>query len=123
MTAPLSPPLMYPAVGQGAIGIECRSDDIELQSLLAKINDPNTFASVTAERSLLSTLRAGCHAPLGVLTEIEGKSLHLESVLLTTDGTKRWTASASAPMTDPISLGKTVAQSLFDQGASIAIDG
>lgn len=68
ITQPLQPPVMFPAVGQGALGLECRADDGWLRDILLRINDGRTLAAVTAERSLLSDLRAGCHAPLGVFT-------------------------------------------------------
>lgn len=112
----IAPPEMYPAVGQGAVGVECRTDDSDLRSLLASITDQPTLTAVTAERSLLSTLRAGCHAPLGVMTRVEGSRIQLEAVVLPQDGQLRWMASATANVTDALALGKEVAQLLRDQG-------
>ena len=112
----LMPPDMYPAVGQGAVGIECRTDDTDLCTLLASITDPPTFSSVTAERSLLSTLRAGCHAPLGVKTHIDQNRIQLEAVVLPLDGHRRWMATASSNISEAQSLGQHVAQLLRDQG-------
>ena len=62
----LQPPELFPAVSQGALGIECRDDDEEIMHLLSAITCATTHAEALAERSLLRTLRAGCHAPLGV---------------------------------------------------------
>jgi hydroxymethylbilane synthase len=59
------PDAMVPAPGQGALAVECRSDDPELLALLATIEHPATRAAVTAERSLLAALEAGCSAPVG----------------------------------------------------------
>ena len=115
----LAPPLMFPAVSQGAVGVECRIDDQPVRQVLSLISDPATMAAATAERSLLSTLRAGCHAPLGVATTAEGESLTLEAVILTLDGAQRWTASATAPATEAAELGRQVAKLLLDQGAAL----
>ena len=112
----IAPPEMYPAVGQGAVGVECRTDDRDLRTLLDLISDPSTRAAVTAERSLLSTLRAGCHAPLGVHTRITGATIQLEAVALPLDGRQRWMACASASVSDAAAVGKQVAELLTAQG-------
>jgi hydroxymethylbilane synthase len=112
----IAPPEMYPAVGQGAVGVECRTDDSDLQRLLSQITDKATLSAVTAERSLLSTLRAGCHAPLGVQTRVVNDTLQLEAVVLPQDGKHRWMASASAHTSDAKSLGIQVAELLKTQG-------
>ena len=112
----IAPPEMYPAVGQGAVGVECRTDDIDLRALLAQLTDAPTWAAVTAERSLLSTLRAGCHAPLGVRTQVAGERLSLEAVVLPLDGHRRWMAHASAEISQAKTLGQTVAGLLVAQG-------
>lgn len=115
----LSPPLMYPAVGQGALGLECPMDDARVSEALAAISDAKTMAAVTAERSLLASLRAGCHAPVGVSTRslehLGAGSLHLEAVVLSSDGRTRLMAAASGNEAD--ALGRTVADLLRTQGA------
>lgn len=113
----LEPPLMYPAVGQGAIGIECRSEDVRVQSLLKTISDATTRSEVLAERSLLATLRAGCHAPLGVLTQQVETELKLDAVVLSPDGRQKWSACESLPIDSASLLGQRVAQQLLDAGA------
>jgi len=113
----LRPPLMFPAVGQGALGIECRSEDDDIRSLLESINDPPTQAAVRAERSLLAALRAGCHAPLGVFTEQTGETLTLEAVVLSQDGRDRLHANAAGTIDDPAALGHHVAEKLRQLGA------
>lgn len=119
----LMPPEMYPAVGQGAIGVECRTDDTDLRELLNQISDPGTFAAVTAERSLLSTLRAGCHAPLGVQTRIELDQISLEAVVLPQNGEHRWTASATSPVSQAVEIGQKVAELLKAQGVDRVLFG
>jgi hydroxymethylbilane synthase len=109
---------MFPAVSQGAVGVECRADDQAVRQVLAAITDPATLSAATAERSLLRTLRAGCHAPLGVATTLQGDgAIQLEAVILPQDGSHRWMASATAPTADAELLGQQVAQMLLDQGA------
>jgi hydroxymethylbilane synthase len=115
----LGPPAMYHAVGQGAIGIECRSSDELTKSLLAAITHCPTWAAVTAERSLLATLRAGCHAPVGVATAVNDGRLTLTGVVLTTDGQQCWTATATADIAIAAEIGKCVAELLLRQGAMV----
>ncbi len=67
----LAPPVMYPAVGQGAIGVECRLDDESTLSALNPLDDETTRIEVTAERACLGALRAGCHAPVGAWASVE----------------------------------------------------
>lgn len=121
ITQPLTPPIMFPAVGQGALGLECRADDSWLREILSRIDDPTTRAAVTAERSLLAELRAGCHAPLGVSSTSTAAELRLEAVVLSPDGVSRITAHATSPLTDAAALGRTVANALRTQGADSMI--
>lgn len=121
ITQPLIPPIMFPAVGQGALGLECRADDDWLREILQRISDPATLAAVTAERSLLADLRAGCHAPLGVFSTLSDTDLRLQAVVLSPDGASRITAQAVRPMTDAKELGRVVAAALRDQGGDSLI--
>ena len=118
----LEPPVMYPAVGQGALGLECRDDDLVTLDLLKSIADANTFAAVRAERKLLTELRAGCHTPLGVATKSDGKALQLTAVVLSVDGTQRIEATNSAEESEAEALGISVARQLVDQGAAALIE-
>ncbi len=113
----LSPPLMYPAVGQGALGIECRDSDTETAALLSKIADPATQSRVAAERALLAHLKAGCHAPVGAATKIEGGVLVLEAVVFSPAGAQRIFAAGRGVAEDPAALGREVAERLLQQGA------
>ncbi len=114
----LCPPVMLPAVGQGALGIECRSDDASVIELLQSISNPQVMATVTAERSLLASLRAGCHAPLGVWSQWnpETSELTLQGVVLSLDGRERFTATATGPATSALEIGIEVATHLRAQG-------
>ncbi|HLL68249.1 MAG TPA: hydroxymethylbilane synthase [Micromonosporaceae bacterium] len=87
----LDPMLMLPAPAQGALAVECRDDDVELCELLAALDDVTTRAAVTAERALLSTLEAGCSAPVAALAEVAegdtGPEIYLRGAVFSPDGT------------------------------------
>jgi hydroxymethylbilane synthase len=119
----LQPPLMYPAVGQAAIGIECRAGDGELIKLLDHICDPIARAETAAERACLAELRAGCHAPVGVWATVGGATLRIEAVVLSPDGRQRLTSAVSGVVSDPQSVGREIAHDLFRQGAESLIRG
>lgn len=114
----LKPPLMYEAVGQGALGIECREDDESVVAALESISNQDVVYRTRAERILLAELRAGCHAPLGVSTQIEAGQLTLTAVLLSLDGTKRLQASDCGVAENAAETGKAVASQLLGQGGS-----
>ena len=81
------PDNMVPAPGQGALAVECRTDDAELAELLASVDHAPTRAAVTAERSLLAALEAGCSAPVGAYAiQAGGNRLHLEGIVLGAPG-------------------------------------
>jgi hydroxymethylbilane synthase len=113
----LVPPVMYAAVGQGALGIECRETDAELHALLAQLDDLEARTRVTAERALLANLRAGCHAPVGAATRVASGALLLEAVVCSTDGRERIVAAGRGPTVEPAALGREVADRLLAQGA------
>lgn len=113
----LQPPVFFPAVSQGALGIECREDDAEALQLLQPLICPTTHAEVLAERALLRTLRAGCHAPLGVWAEYSPETIQLTAVLLSPDGSSRIQQSASGPADNPELAGISAAELLLQSGA------
>ncbi len=114
----LTPPSVYPAVSQGALGIECRASDEATQALLRQITCPTSLAEVLAERSLLRTLRAGCHAPLGAWTTVIGDKLTLTGVLLSLDGGTRIEQTSSGNVDDADQVGIAVAEKLLSAGAA-----
>lgn len=110
---PLPPDSFLPAAGQGALGIECRVDDQSTASLISKMNDHRTSIEVTAERTVLSELRAGCHAPLGVYACFKGKSnLRVDAVLFDPQGHRRSRVSETGSADQAAALGIRVAESL-----------
>jgi len=116
ITERLGPPRFLPAVGQGALGIECRKDDEQVRALLQCLDDSSTHRSVLAERKLLAELEGGCLIPLGAWAQCAGGTVSLSAAVLDPEGTARVDA-IGIPTADPIVLGKQVAQRLIEQGA------
>lgn len=110
------------AVGQGALGIECRADDTELISLLKAIEHPETRDRCLAERSFLRSLEGGCQVPIGVNTEIDGDNLTLIGVVASVDGQKLVKDTVSGAASDAESLGIELAKLLRNQGAQEVLD-
>jgi hydroxymethylbilane synthase len=108
---------MLPAVGQGALGIECRLNDASTRAAVAPLDHPATRAAVTAERSLLAHLRGGCMAPVGAWGRIDSGVLRLAAVVLSADGRERLDASDSSEPNNAAELGQRLAEQLLAQGA------
>jgi hydroxymethylbilane synthase len=113
--------VMLPAVGQGALAIECRADDSPTRAAVALLDDPTSHAAVLAERALLSRLRGGCMAPVGAYGRFEGQQLHLSAVVLSADGLRRLEVRdfvQGGIASDAEKLGGRVADVLLAQGAA-----
>ena len=116
ITATLDPRWCVPAVGQGALGVECLVDDAHTRSLVACLNDSEVQACVSAERALSAELSATCSTPLGGHARwVEGQ-LQLEAVLAALDG--RRVLRAQGEGHDPQALGQELAQRLLAAGAA-----
>ncbi|MFF9489941.1 hydroxymethylbilane synthase [Streptomyces sp. NPDC014676] len=123
----LSVDTVLPAPGQGALAVECAADDAELIAALAGLDDPLTRAAVTAERSLLAALEAGCSAPVGALADLlsDGQSvkeMRLRGVVGTTDGSTLVQLSTTGPVPETheaaMALGRELATEMLTQGAA-----
>jgi hydroxymethylbilane synthase len=108
---------MLPAVGQGALGLECRAGDEATRALLGPLNDAATRAAVLAERAFLRGLGGGCLVPIGALGVVEGDVLHLCGCVLPIDGSRRISGEVDGPTTDTEALGRQLAEVLLRQGA------
>ena len=118
VTERLGPPGFLPAVGQGALGLECRASDQETLAFLEPLNHDSTRRAVLAERKALSELEGGCMIPLGAWgRDLEGDQMALDVAIFSNDGSERIFCSLVGPRNDPESLGSRVAESLRDQGA------
>ena len=122
-TEVIDPLQVLPAPGQGALAIECRSADLQLVELLAVLDDTDSRAAVTAERSLLAALEAGCTAPVGALAEVVETTsgeleISLRGVVAAPDGSVVLRQSIVGPADDPIGLGQRLAELLLQDGAA-----
>ncbi|MDT4332183.1 hydroxymethylbilane synthase [Methylomonas sp. MED-D] len=115
--APLTPEQSLPAMGQGAIGIECRSDDVEIHDYLKVLHDETTSIRVTAERAMNARLNGGCQVPIAGFAEIRGESLVLRGLVGSPDGSVLYRAEAESGLADATALGERVADALLAQGA------
>jgi len=110
--------IMIPAVSQGVMGIEIRSDDAEIKELLQKLNDENTSFCVAAERSFLRTLEGGCQVPIGANAFLENDKIHLEGMVGNLFGSVNLRDSISGDKKDAADLGKRLAEKLIEKGAN-----
>ncbi|MBE1300474.1 MAG: hydroxymethylbilane synthase [Alteromonadaceae bacterium] len=109
--------LILPAVGQGAVGIECRSDDVELIGLLSVLHHSATATRVLAERSLNARLQGGCQVPISSYAELVNNQIFLRGRVGTPDGDKLLFAEGNAAPEEYEVLGIKVANALLAQGA------
>jgi len=117
----LAPPQMLPAVGQGALGIECRGDDLAVQELLSQLDHNETHQAVTAERAMLALLHGGCSVPVGGWGRIENGKLVLDGLVANLMGTQVLKANASGHPSAAKQIGQQVAELLLAQGAATII--
>ncbi len=109
---------MLPAVGQGALGIECRESDTRVTELLGKLDHAETRMGVTAERALLARLEGGCQVPLGAWGRLEDGRLRLDAIVLAADGSVHVRDSLSGAPGSADSLGRELAEKLLSAGAA-----
>jgi hydroxymethylbilane synthase len=109
---PLDPRWFIPQVGQGALALEARADDVETREALGPLNDRPSFLALLAERSFLAELGAGCSIPVGAHGEVDGESVTLRGVMLAPDGTK--SVRGELIGTDGSNLGRDLARHLRD---------
>ncbi|MCE5242040.1 MAG: hydroxymethylbilane synthase [Desulfobacteraceae bacterium] len=122
ITAYLEPGEFVPAIGQGAIGIEFRSDDAEVRRVLAPLHDPETEVAVAAERSLLRELEGGCQVPIGGFARVYGDNVELTGMVSSLDGREMYRVIRSAARAEAVRLGRSVARELLGAGAGRILD-
>jgi hydroxymethylbilane synthase len=113
----ISPDISLHAVGQGALGIECREGDTEILDILKVLQHQPTADRCYAERAFLRELEGGCQVPIGVNTKIEGDTLTLTGIVASLDGQKIVKDSVSGLASDAEKLGTELAHRAKDQGA------
>jgi hydroxymethylbilane synthase len=110
-----------PAIGQGAIGIECRRNDAIVESIIQPLNDANTYTCVTAERAVSQTLGGGCQLPIAGFAELSSDHLKLRALVGYPDGSKICHSEKQGSKQNPTQLGQLVAADLTAQGADIIL--
>lgn len=126
VTEVIDPLQMLPAPGQGALAVECRAEDTALVAeVRAAVDDPRTRAAVTAERTVLAELEAGCSAPVGALAEIaegdDGDELWMRATALSPDGTVAVRLSATGTPDDAVGVGRRLAAEMLAEGAGTLV--
>ncbi|MFQ5543435.1 MAG: hydroxymethylbilane synthase [Nitrospiria bacterium] len=118
ITEYLAPDHFLPAIGQGALGIECREEDPETNELIAFLNHPETATAVTAERAMLARLEGGCQVPIGGYATMTGDQVTLEGLVASLDGKEIIKTSQTESVSKAEALGVSVAESLLNAGAA-----
>ena len=114
----LDPADSLPAIGQGAVGIECRVDDPRVNALLAPLHDPDTAARVEAERAMNARLEGGCQVPIGGHAVLEGDQIWLRGLVGTVDGSEIVRGEIRGPRGEAAHLGVALAEELLEHGAA-----
>jgi hydroxymethylbilane synthase len=109
--------ISLPAVGQGAVGIECRLDDHELITLLQALNHADTDVCVRAERAMNTRLEGGCQVPIGSFAVLEGNQLWLRGLVGSPDGHQMVVGERRGPRENAVQMGISLAEELLDGGA------
>ena len=107
-----------PAIGQGAIGIECRQDDARVNALLQPLHHAQTASRVRAERAMNHRLEGGCQVPIGGHAILDGEQLTLRGLVGTVDGSEIVRGEIAGPAEDAERLGEALAEELLDHGAA-----
>jgi hydroxymethylbilane synthase len=118
----LSPEVCMPAVGQGAIAVECRLKDTEAADIVAPLDDAETRTAIIAERALLGAVQGGCQVPLGAWARMERGELVLEACVCSADGVQYVKQRATAPPDQAAQLGEHIARLLIEAGAQAILE-
>ena len=117
----LDPSISLPAIGQGALGIECRVDDRELNDLIAFFNHQDTRTCVTGERALLRRLEGGCQVPIACYGQMMNGKLHLIGLVGSVDGKRIIKDTIEGEADKAEKLGVTLAEKLLSKGADVIL--
>jgi hydroxymethylbilane synthase len=109
---------MLPACAQGAIGIECRTDDVDVNRILANLHDEKTAVQVRCERALNAALGGSCQTPIAGYTQLQGDQIELQALVGEPDGSSVLRTTQSGHQQDARDIGTRAAQQLIDAGAA-----
>ena len=117
ITEIISPDILLPAMGQGAVGIETRKNDVENQILLADLDDENTHYALDAERALVSQLEGGCNVPIGAFATLDADQITLKGLVASLDGKTLYKKEMTDIKTNAIAMGRKMGDELIEMGA------
>jgi hydroxymethylbilane synthase len=118
----LSAELSIPAIGQGALGIEIRTDDARTREAVSFLDDRDTSLAVRAERGFLKRLEGGCQVPIAAYGRVEGNTVRLAGLVGRPDGSEILRAERSGSVADPESIGVALAEELLSRGGRRILD-
>ena len=105
-----------PAVGQGALAIECRTDDAEVRQMLDFLNDMPTVHATNAERAFLGLLEGGCQVPIGVHADVDGEKIKIEAIIAALDGSTVLRDTIEGAADDAVALGQELGRKMLANG-------
>lgn len=117
ITEIISPEILLPAMGQGAVGIETRKNDVDNQILLADLDDEETHYALDAERALVSQLEGGCNVPIGSFATLKGDQITLTGLVASLDGKTMYKKELTDLKTNATALGRKMGNELIEMGA------
>ncbi|MEW6354099.1 MAG: hydroxymethylbilane synthase [Pseudomonadota bacterium] len=117
ITQYLEPEISLPAIGQGALGIECRSEDARVHALIGVLHDPDTYTCVHAERAMNQRLQGGCQVPIGGYAQLDNGALTLRGFVGRPDGSEVVRGKVNGAAQHAAQLGVTLADDLLARGA------
>jgi hydroxymethylbilane synthase len=117
ITQSLDTSVSLPAIGQGAIGIECRADDVEINKILSALHDAETGMCVSAERAMNARLNGGCQVPIAGFARKEGQQLVMRGLVGNPDGSLLYRAERTGGLDQAEAIGQQIAEDLLAQGA------
>jgi len=122
ITEEISPDILLPAMGQGALGIETRLDDTKIYDFISTLNHEQTHYAVSAERSLVGRLDGGCQVPIGAYARIEKGLITLKGLVASLDGEVIYKLENVGPVDDAINIGQELGSKLLKMGANEILD-
>jgi len=119
--ARIAPEQSLPSVGQGAVGIECRVDDSEIEALIAPLNHTDTHTRLRAERAMNQRLNGGCQVPIAGYSVLEGDNIYLRGLVGRADGSEVVRGEIRGPKVQGEQLGRQLADQLLADGADVIL--
>ena len=117
ITEIIPPDILLPAMGQGAVGIEARKNDVENQILLADMDDEDTHYALDAERALVSQLEGGCNVPIGAFATLDADQITLTGLVASLDGKTVYKKELTDIKTNAVAMGRKMGDELIEMGA------